>query len=197
MVEGSPNGGWRDTREYNGLERELEIEDPTISPILADGADDFEEEYIELGSDGWGMYHLSKDLDQLYQETGEYWILQVNQNKLEPVMKIDDEKIVLDSVYDPDNTELSHDQGQGNELTAHPANLIKNIEDSIELFSGKDYEVTDIQQIPYIDGSISAKDRSIMNDIETERLNGSYIFPDSQEDYREFAENEINRMFKE
>lgn len=185
------SGGWRDERAHQGLERTLPFENDMaaedVSKLLTDGGPD-EEEVAELRmeNDVWAAYHISEELEDIYQDTGDYWVLEVCEGDLTPAFVVKDDEVVTHPNYDVENTLQWEIDGQ--EANGHPFGVLTYTEEE-DLFANKDFR----------NGALETPvDGDQLEQVEQyDRLNGSYLAPGLADDYRESAEEVINHFYSE
>jgi hypothetical protein len=206
------SGGWRDERKHSGLSRseEYEREDEVpvsrddegqkllmdqemsaedISRLLADGGPDKQQKDDEprIESDAWAAYHIAEELKDIREERGEYWVLEISGGQIEPAFVVKEDEIVTNPDYNVDEAQLEVEL-DGEEYEAHPFGLLQYTGEE-DIVLNREYKSEELP-VPRIDGEKLQK-------ANMDRMNGSYIAPGLTEDYREAAEEVINRFYSE
>jgi len=206
------SGSWRDEREHQGLDRALESEDESevpypqtdegqrklldqemstedISRLLTDGSPEEQEpdQETRIESDAWAAYHISRGLQEHYEETGEYWVLEVNEGQIDPVFVVRDDKIVTHPDYDVENDFQWEIDGE--ESNGHPFAILSYTGEE-QLFMGHDFKTAELP-VPRVDGQK-------LEEVEQyDRINDTYLAPGLTEDYRDAAEELIDMFYEE
>ncbi len=204
------NGSWRDEREHQGLNRSLEDEDETqvpysetdegqqrlfdqqmtaesISELLTDGGPAKQEldDEARIENDAWAAYQISRELQERFEETGEYWVLEVNDGQLDPVFVVRDDEIVTHPDYDVRN-DLQWEIN-GNESNGHPFGVLSYTGED-ELFAEKAYRNEELE-VPRVDGEKLEKVDQY------DRINDAFLAPGLADDYRDAAEELIDMFY--
>lgn len=186
------SAGWREERNHQGLENTLpfenELTSQDVSALLTDGGPEEEDEEVEqhMENDAWAAYHISEDLKDLYEDTGEYWVLEVSKGSLNPAFVIKDDEVVTHPDYDVENTlecEINGEKANG-----HPLGLLTYTGED-HLFAGKEFKTGNLD-VPVAGDQLEEVEQY-------ERLNGSYLAPGLADDYRESAEEVIDHFYSE
>ncbi len=204
------SGGWRDERKHQGPDRTLDTEDESqvpysetdegqrrlfdqqmtaenISELLTDGgsAERERDEDPRIESDAWAAYHISRELQERFEETGEYWVLEVNDGQLDPVFVVKDDHIITHPDYDVEN-DLQWEIN-GEESNGHPFGVLSYTGED-ELFAQKGYSTEELG-VPRIDG------QKIEEVDQYDRINDAFLAPGLADDYREAAEDLIDMFY--
>lgn len=184
------SGGWREERAHQGLDPQLGIEDmdaEDVSRILSDGGRTKEfDEHDALENDAWAAYHISRELQELHEENGDYWVLEVSDGDLEPVFVVREDEIVTNPPYSVENDFQLEINGET--YDSHPLGVLVYTGEE-ELFRNRGFR-TDTLELP-------VKGDQLEEVTQYDRLNNSYIAPGLTDGYREAAEDIIQRTYEE
>jgi hypothetical protein len=199
--------GWRDVRENMGLNRSLDLEDDSqvplshsdegqrklmnqemdpeeISDLLTDEAyQEQDEEQAVRDNDAWAAHSISQDLQNHYEKTDEYWVLEASQGGLEPVFVVKDDQVISHPDYAIEGTDVKMEV-DGKEYDGHPFGILKYAGDE-DLLLSRDFDEDEDLSVP-IDERFSCP--------QYERLSSSYFAPGLADDYRQAAE-EVEEEF--
>jgi hypothetical protein len=185
LVEGQPetdsdNGKEDFSEQIDAFLDGQETDDYAEAQRVSDGGENLE---VGIEEDFWKLYDLGRRLEDHYEETGEFWMFQVSDGALDPVVYIsDDEAVVHPDFTSEDGFMVEGTQGH------HPTALIQNsdYDDQLKRLAGYDKE--EIAYTPRLDLRF--------DDLEpSDRIEGSLVAPGLTDNYRAAAREDIDRYF--
>jgi len=167
----SPHGGFNEVYQELGCpkaEAQLsnEIDESRINDTATANHD---ARRYERRQDLESANYLQEELDRLAEEENEYWVMQVNNGDLEPVMYLSAEESLVDPDFDTEEGFTQSDYGSGFEN--HPEAIFEESDYSFK-FSGLHYthEVGEIGHTPRFEEFDGFN--------QEDRLQGAFIFPE-------------------
>lgn len=189
MVDGPEDGGYEEALEYNLVPQTRSREPkPDFSDRIKEHKsqgiiDEHEDAATDIAQDFWKAYDIGRQLESHYEETGDFWVLQVVEGALEPVLYVSDEFSILESDFDSEDGQMSEGS-----YDYHPTTLLEHTEDQELMKNLVGYQRDSIDAMPNLDFNFESLDP-------TERIEGALIAPGALEGYRQRAEEEIERYF--